>query len=343
MIKVAVVILNWNTRELLEQFLPVVLRNTVIDGVRIYVADNGSTDDSVGLLEENFSDTIGLIRLDKNYGFAEGYNRALKLIEAEYFVLLNTDVEPSPGWLSPLIATMESDNLIAACMPKIRSFNQKDFFEYAGAAGGFIDQYGYPFCQGRVFNSVETDYGQYEKSREIFWATGACLMIRGPLFKIIGGLDSYFFAHMEEIDLCWRLKNRGYRVRYNPESVVYHVGGGTLSKGNHRKTYLNFRNNLLVLYKNLPEGYKGSVIIRRLFLDSIASLHFIFKGSFSDFIAVIKAHISFYLNFKKYRKFRMEEKRFITKTWHKEIYPGSMVVEYFIRKKYTFKALKWLP
>jgi GT2 family glycosyltransferase len=343
MLKVAVVILNWNTCALLEKFLPVVIRNSGMEGARIYVADNGSTDNSVDFLLKNYSESIGLIRLDKNYGFAEGYNKALIQIEAEYFVLLNTDAEPSPDWLPPLVKIMDADQLTAACMPKIKAYQQAGFFEYAGAAGGFIDKYGYAFCQGRIFNSIENDYGQYDSPCKIFWASGACMIVRGPLFKIMGGFDPYFFAHMEEIDLCWRLKNRGYTIRYTPDSTVYHIGGATLSHGNPRKTYLNFRNNLFLLYKNLPQEYLGSVIIRRIFLDIIAAIRFLFSGALNDFTAVLKAHISFFKKYRSYNVFRKAERRFIMKTFHEEIYPGSIVKDYFFKKKYTFKALKWRP
>ena len=343
MLKVAVVILNWNTRELLEKFLPVVLRHSEKEGVKVFVADNGSADDSVDFLNRNYYKRIGIIRLDKNYGFAEGYNMALSRIESEFFVLLNTDVEPTANWLTPLLDVMESDNLIAACMPKVKAYDQPDFFEYAGAAGGYIDKYGYAFCQGRIFNSIETDYGQYDKECDILWATGACMMLRGPLFKILGGLDPFFFAHMEEIDLCWRLKNRGYRIRYSPHSIVYHIGGGTLAMGNPKKIYLNFRNNLLLLYKNLPEELLFPTLAKRLLLDLIAALRYLFSGAFADFLAIMKAHFSFYRAFKTYRKFRKEEKRFITNTKHKEIYQGSIILDYFFKKKYTFKALKWFP
>jgi GT2 family glycosyltransferase len=341
MVKVAIVILNWNTRELLEKFLPGVLANSPLNEVKVFVADNGSTDDSVQYVKDHFTDRVGIIELHQNYGFAEGYNKALFQIEAEYFVLLNTDAVPAKGWLDPLIKAMDGDRLLAACMPKIKSFNDPDFFEYAGAAGGFIDKYGYTFCQGRIFNSIEFDYGQYDKPRSIFWASGACLMLRGPLFKIAGGFDSYFFAHMEEIDLCWRLKNRGYNIRYIPASVVYHIGGATLPKSNPRKTFLNFRNNLLLLYKNTGKSSIVKVIVQRLFLDYIASIRFLFTGAFSDFAAVLRAHYAFFTTYKKYINFRNEEMKFISRSHHAEIYPRSIVIDYFIRKKITFQVLKW--
>ncbi len=340
MLKAAIVILNWNGKAFLQRFLPSVVSHSLRKGVKVFVADNGSDDDSMSFLKSNFPD-VGVISLDKNYGFAEGYNRALSMLEAEYFVLLNSDVEVTANWLNPMIELLDANPLVAACMPKIISAERRDLFEYAGAAGGFIDKYGYPFCQGRIFDSLETDYGQFDKSRDIFWASGACLMVRGPLYKIAGGLDPDFFAHMEEIDLCWRLKNRGYRIMYECQSVVYHLGGGTLPQGNPRKTYLNFRNNLFLLYKNLPDNSLISTILIRLLLDGVSAIHFLFKASFGDFFAVIKAHVSFYKGYRRYKKFRNIEEKYISRTEHREMFPGSIVKEYFIRRKYTFNALKW--
>ncbi len=342
MLKAAIVILNWNTRHYLEKFLPAVMQHSEMKGVKVFVADNGSEDDSVKFLEENYADRITIIRLERNFGFAEGYNRAFQEIHAEYFILLNSDIETSPGWLDPLFDIMKSDPMIAACMPKIMSFEQKDFFEYAGAAGGFIDKYGFPFCQGRLFNSTETDYGQYDQLREVFWASGACMMVRGPLYKIAGGLDPAFFAHMEEIDLCWRLKNRGYKIIFQPSSRVYHIGGGTLSQDSPGKLYLNYRNNLFLIYKNLPPGQWRKIFPVRILLDKISALRFLFSGSFKKCFAVIRAYYAFLCDFRKYKDFRKTELRFITRSSHNEIYPGSIVIEYFLRKKYTFKSLKWI-
>lgn len=340
MLKVAIVILNWNGEEYLEKFLPGVIQNSNYKGVRIYVADNASTDNSIARLETEFPE-VEIIRLDRNYGFAGGYNKALTQIEAEYFLLLNSDVEVGKGWLPPLINTLDSDTLVAACAPKIKSFEQPDFFEYAGAAGGFIDRYGYAFCQGRIFDSVETDYGQYDKEREIFWTTGACMLIRGPLFKIVGGFDTSFFAHFEEIDLCWRLKNRGYKFKYVPGSTVLHVGGGTLPPSNPRKTYLNFRNNLMALYKNLPDDKLRNIIFTRLLLDGLSVLRFLGKGKFRDIAAIFRAHYFFHGNTRRLKEFRKQERKYINSYSHKEIYPGSIVREFFLRKKYTFISLKW--
>jgi GT2 family glycosyltransferase len=341
MLKAAIVILNWNGKEFLERFLPSVIRHSKLDRVKVIVADNGSDDDSVALLKSSFPE-VDIISLDKNYGFAEGYNRALSQLEAEYFVLLNSDVEVTAGWLKPMIELLDKNPLAAACMPRIMSADRRDLFEYAGAAGGFIDRFGYPFCQGRIFNSVETDYGQYNKSRDIFWASGACMLVRGPLYKITGGLDKDFFAHMEEIDLCWRLKNRGYRIMYEPASVVYHLGGGTLPQGNPRKTFLNFRNNLFLLYKNLPQESLRRILFTRMVLDSLSALRFLLKGSGGEFLAVFRAHMQFYKGYPKYRQFRKNEKQFITRSEHREIYPGSIVKEYFVKKNFTFQSLHWI-
>ena len=251
MIQIAVVILNWNGRHYLEKFLPGVVKYSSEPGIQVVVADNGSTDDSLKFLRQQYPE-ITIIEFDKNHGYAEGYNKALKLITARYFVLLNSDVEVTPNWLNPLVCLMEQDDKIAVCMPKIRSFDNRGYFEYAGAGGGFIDRFGYPFCRGRILNHIEEDTGQYDSVREIFWASGACLFIRSELFIQSGGFDPGFFAHMEEIDLCWRFKNQGYKILYSPDSIIYHVGGGTLPNQHPGKLYLNFRNNLFVLYKNLP-------------------------------------------------------------------------------------------
>ena len=340
MLKAAVVILNWNGKAFLQRYLPSVTEHSRLENVKVIVADNGSVDDSVSFVRSSYPE-VDIILLDKNYGFAEGYNRALAQVEAEYFVLLNSDVEITAGWLIPMIEILDKNSRIAACMPKILSVEQRDLFEHAGAAGGFIDRYGYPFCQGRIFNSIEADQGQYNQSREIFWASGACMMIRGPLYKIAGGLDKDFFAHMEEIDLCWRLKNRGYGIMYVPASLVYHLGGGTLPQGNPQKTYLNFRNNLFLLYKNLPGEILVRIMFGRMVMDALASLRFLLKASFGEFYAVFRAHMSFYKGYAGYRKFRKDESKFISHHKHREIYPGIIVFEYFLRKRETFQSLHW--
>lgn len=292
MISTSVVILNWNGMEMLRRFLPSVIAYSQGAGVEICVADNASTDASCEVVEREFP-SVRLIRLDRNYGFAEGYNRALSQIEAQYVVLLNSDVEVTPGWLDVQIDYMEAHPQVAACQPKILSWHQKEFFEYAGASGGFIDRYGYPFCRGRIFEKVEKDCGQYDDPLPVFWATGAALLIRLEVYRQVGGLDSRFFAHMEEIDLCWRLCSRGYTLMCLPSSKVYHVGGATLKKENPHKTFLNFRNNLLMLYKNLPDKELGRVMRMRCLLDYIAAGVFLLKGDWGNACAVIKARQEF--------------------------------------------------
>lgn len=286
--KVSVVILNWNGADMLRRFLPSVLACSQGEGVEVCVADNGSTDDSCEIIKWEFPD-VRLIRLAENYGFAEGYNKALKQVEAEYVVLLNSDVEVTPDWLTPMVDYMDTHPDVAACQPKILSYHERNSFEYAGAAGGFIDCYGYPFCRGRIFESVEEDRGQYDKVVSVFWATGAALLIRLKVYQEVGGLDGRFFAHMEEIDLCWRLRSRGHNVVCLPSSSVYHVGGATLKKDNPHKTFLNFRNNLLMLYKNLPEKELRRVMCVRACLDYVAAAFFFLKADFHNAHAVIEA------------------------------------------------------
>ena len=290
--KVSVVILNWNGVGMLQKFLPKVIEYSVNQGVEICVADNASTDESVSCLQANFPN-VRLILLDKNYGFAEGYNRALQQVEAEYVILLNSDVEVTPHWLEPLIEYMDAHPEVAACQPKIRSERNKEYFEYAGAAGGYLDKYGYPFCRGRIFDVVEKDEGQYDTVSSVFWATGAALFIRLKDYWEAGGLDGRFFAHMEEIDLCWRLRSRGRGIVCIPQSVVYHVGAATLKKENPRKTFLNFRNNLLMLYKNLPEKELKKVMFVRGLLDWVATFVFLLKGDGKNARAVWQARKEF--------------------------------------------------
>ena len=333
MAKIAVVILNWNGREFLRKFLPSVLAYSR-DVADVIVADNASTDSSIEFLENNYPE-IRIVTNRTNGGFARGYNEALAEIEADYYVLLNSDIEVTPNWIEPVIAMMESDKTIAACQPKLRSFYEKEKFEYAGAAGGFIDAYGYPFCRGRIFQHIETDFGQYNDTIEIFWATGACMFVRADLYKKFGGLDENFFAHMEEIDFCWRLKNGGYKIMYCPDSVVFHVGGGTLPKKSSQKTYLNFRNNLVLLYKNLPSHLLLSVFAVRFPLDGIAAMKFLLDGGFRDFYAVLRAHFYFYTHFFDLRRKR---KLLIQNAVH-GIYKGNLVKEHFINKKSVFAQL----
>ena len=274
---------------------------------------------------------IRLVSLPVNTGFAGGYNEALAQIEAEYYVLLNSDIEVTPNWVTPLIELMDADPTIAACQPKLRDYYKPTHFEYAGAAGGYIDWLGYPFCRGRIFDACEVDNGQYDDAREVFWATGACMFVRAAVFRQLGGFDTQFFAHMEEIDLCWRMKNAGYKVYYSPASTVYHVGGGTLHKSNPRKTFLNYRNGLAMMYKNLPSGQLFSTIFMRLVLDGVSGVKLFLDGSFKDVWAILKAHFAFYGMIPK-----LERK---SPKVLKDIYPKSIVLAYFLKKKKTYSEL----
>ena len=338
MIKTAVVILNWNGKNYLEKFLPGVLQYSK-DEAQIYVIDNASTDDSVDFLTTNYPSVIQLHN-HANGGFSKGYNDGLAKIEAQYFVLLNSDVEVSKNWLTPIIELMDKDAHIAACQPKIKSFSQPDNFEYAGAAGGFMDHNFYPFCRGRILNTVEPDVGQYDSSIEVFWASGASLFVRADVYKSCGGLDEDFFAHMEEIDLCWRMKNLGYKIFSCHLSTVYHVGGGTLSKINPRKTFLNFRNNLYLITKNVTTQQLYSSLFIRMMLDGLAAAKFLFSGSASHAWAVFKAHLSFYSNFKK-----MKSKRNTTLTNSganlSGLYSKSIIWDYYIRKRTKFSSIEF--
>lgn len=324
--RVAVVILNYNGQKMLDDFLPFVIENTNADLTDIIVADNKSTDGSVALMRNKFPD-IRLILNEENYGFAGGYNKALEQVEAEYYVLLNSDIEVSKGWIEPIIDFMDKNRDVAACQPKIRSYHEKDKFEYAGAAGGFIDKYGYPFCRGRVFQNLETDNGQYDSTIDVFWATGACMFVRADLYREMGGLDASFFAHMEEIDLCWRLKNAGYRICCCPQSTVFHIGGGTLPKNSPRKTFLNFRNNLSILLKNYPGSKVYLIIFYRIILDWVAALKFLFEGCYADFVAVIKAHFAFYSR----RKDLMRKRNSLKKAPLSNVYNKNIVYQAFVR------------
>jgi GT2 family glycosyltransferase len=288
--RVAVVILNYNGAQMLRRFLPSVLEFS--PEAEVVVADNASTDDSLEVMRREFP-AVRLVCLDKNHGFADGYNYALREVSADYYLLLNSDVEVTRGWLAPLLAFMDAHEDVAACQPKLLSYNNKALFEYAGGAGGFLDRYGYPFCRGRIFDAVEEDKGQYDNVADLFWATGAALMIRSGDYWSAGGLDGTFFAHMEEIDLCWRLRARGRRIVCVPDSVVYHVGGATLNKSNPRKTFLNFRNNLMMLYKNLPAEELSQVMRRRALLDYVAAAKFLLSGNVGDFKAVVAARREF--------------------------------------------------
>jgi GT2 family glycosyltransferase len=331
--KTAVVILNYNGSKFLKRFLPGVVEKS-LHVADIIVADNNSTDDSIELLENEFPQ-VKLIKLAENKGYAGGYNNALKQVNADYYILLNSDIEVTDGWIESVIDLMDSDENIAACQPKILSWHDKTRFEYAGAAGGYIDKYGYPFCRGRIFQSIEEDKGQYDDVKEVFWASGACMFVRSDVFHQLGGFDEDFFAHMEEIDFCWRAKNSGYKIMVQPSSVVYHIGGGTLPKSSARKTYLNFRNNFSLLYKNIEQKRLFMTFLFRLILDGVAGIKFLLEGHPADTWSVIKAHFYFYKNFGKLNKKRKQLK-------HNKIsciYKGNVVIEHYILHKTVFSEL----
>ncbi len=334
MTKTAVVILNWNGRKFLEKFLPSVIQYSK-DDAEIIIADNASTDDSIEFMQKTYPE-IRIIKNSENGGFSKGYNDALLQVEAQYYILLNSDIEVTENWIKPIIKLMDADEKIAVCQPKLLSYSEPDKFEYAGAAGGFIDKYGYPFCRGRIFQHLETDSGQYDDVCEVFWASGASMFVKADLYHKFGGLDNDFFAHMEEIDFCWRLKNEGYKIMYCPDSKVYHVGGGTLPKNNSRKTYLNFRNNFYLLYKNLPSDRLFKVFTLRLLLDFVAGIKFLTEGGFKDLGAVVKAHFSFYFSIRQNHKKRKN----ITQKNVSKIYNSNIVWDHYIRKIQLFSKLK---
>jgi len=334
----AVVILNWNGEKYLEQFLPILIENTKLSGSEIIIADNASTDSSLLILQEKFP-SIRTVVLDKNYGFAGGYNKALAQIEADYYVLLNSDVEVMPNWLEPLITYMDKHADVAACQPKIRSYFNRKYFEHAGAAGGYIDRFGFPFCRGRILGTAEEDKGQYDNITDVFWATGACLLVRSKTFWNVGGLDDDFFAHMEEIDLCWRLKSRGYRIVCIPESTVFHVGGGTLNVENPYKTYLNFRNNLLMLYKNLPAKLLKDTMFWRMIFDYIAAIQLFVTGKPKNAISVFKARSDFKRMQPNFEEKRKQNILYSTSDNYSDILQKSIVIEYFLKGKKTFDSL----
>ena len=333
--KVAIVILNWNGQNYLEKFLPSLLA-TAYDNKEIIVADNGSTDGSVSLLQQHFPQ-IKLIRFNENNGFAKGYNVALKNIQADYYAIINSDIEVLPGWLTPLINLLEQDKLNAACQPKLLSYKNRNLFEYAGGAGGWLDSFGYPFARGRVFDICEEDKGQYDTTERVFWVTGAAMVIRRSVFNEMKGFDEYFFAHQEEIDLCWRMQLAGYKLYCCPSSVVYHVGGGTLPRGNSLKTYLNFRNNQIMLYKNLPWSQKWWKIPFRIFLDAVSALKGLFIGDGGYFLSILRAHFSFL----KWILFRQGQSVFPEKKGGKPagLYKGNIVWEHFVKGKKYFSQL----
>jgi GT2 family glycosyltransferase len=334
--KVAVVILNYNGASMLAKFLPSVIEYS--PGAGIVVADNASTDNSVAVLRESFP-TVRLLQLDRNYGFADGYNKALEQVDAEYFLLLNSDVEVVEGWIEPLLSFMEQHPATVACQPKILAYNNKTYFEYAGAAGGFIDRYGYPYCRGRLFNTVEEDNGQYNDVCRVFWATGAAMMVRSDSFRKAGGFDGRFFAHMEEIDLCWRMLARGGEIYVVPQSRVYHVGGATLNKSNPRKTFLNFRNNLLMLYKNLPADELRCVMCARAVLDYVAALKFLLTGAWGDFKAVLAARREYRRMRGGYKNVREQNIAAAVTTEIKERSRFSLLWQYYLKGKKRFSQL----
>lgn len=336
MARVSIVILNFNGRHFLEQFLPTVKKYSV--GYEIVIADNNSADGSVEYLRTSFPE-IRLIPFDQNYGFCGGYNKALFQLDSKYFVLLNSDIEVTKNWVEPLIDIFEKDDKIAAIQPKLLDYKSKKKFEYAGGAGGFIDKYGYPFCRGRIFDSIEIDEGQYNDTKEIFWASGACLFIKAELFKLYSGFDEDFFAHMEEIDLCWRMKQDDYKIMYCADSEIYHIGGGTLAYSNPRKTYLNFRNSLLVLIKNLPSEELIWKLLFRWMMDFVAIIKFALSGHFKDAFMVVKAHFYILLNLNKNLNKRSDKLKI--KKHLAGIYPKFLLFSYHIARVRKFSDLKY--
>jgi hypothetical protein len=337
MSRTAVVILNYNGEKLLRQFLPSVIQHSPT--AEIIIADNNSTDQSVSFLRQSFP-ALRVIQLDQNYGYCGGYNRALHQVEADYYVLLNSDIEVTPDWLSPMIGLLDRDTTVAAVQPKVLSYHNKNKFEYAGAGGGFIDALGYPFCRGRVFNYIEEDLGQYNDEREVFWATGACLMIRSQAFKKFGGFDEDFFAHMEEIDLCWRIQRTTQKVYYCGKSSIYHMGAGTLGYSHPQKTFLNFRNGLTLLLKHLNTGELIYKLPLRILLDWVAALQYMIRGEPSNFEAVIRAHYNFLLNLNRDLRKRRAIRKYFPSYCRTMIYEGSVVLDHFMRGKKTIEVPK---
>lgn len=327
--KIAVVILNWNGAKLLEQFLPSIIMYS--NEAVLYVVDNASTDNSIDIIRSQFP-SIKIIQNTGNFGFAQGYNQALQQVEEEYYALVNSDVEVTQNWLTPILSIFENEPKIGIIQPKILDFKNKDYFEYAGAAGGFIDKYGYPYCRGRIFETIEKDNQQYDDDCEIFWASGACFFIRKEIYRNLNGFDNDFFAHQEEIDLCWRAFNSGYKAKYTSKSLVYHVGGATLNQSNPKKTFLNFRNSLLMLTKNLPSDKLFKILFFRLILDGIAGIHFIFQGKFKHCFAVIKAHFHFYhlINSNLKKKTANQSNKYYN--------TNSIVYNYFVKNGKVFES-----
>ncbi len=335
--QLAVAILNWNGKKHLAKFLPSVVANS--PEADIILIDNGSTDDSLQFIRDNYVQ-IQIIPLDKNYGFCGGYNRGVAQIEHELILLLNSDIEVTERWLPPLLKEFNENTKLVAAQPKVLSYNNKKEFEHAGASGGFIDKWGYPFCRGRIFDTCEQDTGQYDSKKELMWATGAALMIRTNSYKEAGGLDETFFAHMEEIDLCWRLKNRGHSIQCIPESTVYHLGGGTLPYSNPKKTFLNFRNGLAIILKNNFEGTLLIKMLIRLILDGVAGVKFLLDGNPDHTIAIVRAHFSFYSRVPSYYNVRKANKKSLTDQSN-QLYPRSIVLEHYLRSKKKFSDLNY--
>ena len=328
--KIAVVILNWNGAKLLEQFLPSVVAFS--EEATIYVADNASTDASIEVIQKQFS-SVKIIQNSGNFGFAKGYNEALQMVEEPFYALVNSDIEVTENWLVPIIEMFENESETAIIQPKILDFKKKTHFEYAGAAGGFIDKFGYPFCRGRIFETIEADKNQYDDEIPIFWASGACFFIRKEVFRKLNGFDPDFFAHQEEIDLCWRAFNLGFQTKFTYKSTVYHVGGATLQQSNPKKTFLNFRNSLLMLVKNLPKNQLFPILFIRLCLDGLAGIQFLVKGKFSHFFAIIKAHFAFYsIGYQFYKKRTTHQRSNYFKI-------KSIVYRYFIKNGKVFEAI----
>ena len=331
--KIAIVILNWNGKKLLEQFLPSVVNFSLRDAT-IYLADNASTDASIGYVKEFFP-TVKIVENTINGGYAKGYNDALRSIDADIYCLLNSDIEVTENWLKPIIKVFKSDKKTAIIQPKLLDFNDKTKFEYAGAAGGFIDLFGYPYCRGRIFNHLETDKAQFNDETDILWASGACLFIRSNVYHLLDGLDEDYFAHQEEIDLCWRAKNCGYKIKYVGTSTVYHIGGATLQETNPQKTFLNFRNSLFNILKNIPKKLLLFVLISRLILDGIAGIKFILELRPIHTLAILKAHLSFYKNFFKF----LEKRKKLNKNQEYKLF-NSIVWQHFILGRKKFKDLR---
>lgn len=338
--KTAIVILNWNGIDFLRKFLPTVIRYSSDSETDIYVADNGSTDGSIEYLAANYTG-IKVFDLGANHGFAGGYNLAFEKINATYYLLLNSDIEVTEFWLRPLVQFMDSNPDVASCQPKIKSFSNRDSFEHAGAAGCFIDKYGYPFCRGRIFYQIEKDSGQYDTQTDIFWSSGACMIVRSETWKKAGGFDPSFFAHMEEIDLCWRFSKLGYRVCYIPESVIYHVGGGTLPYTSPFKTYLNFRNSLYLLYKNLPDSKLSKIMFFRMLLDGVAAIMFLLKGDGKNFMSVLNSHIDYYRNKPALRLRRKAVSELELISTPGKVLNKSIVFEFYLRGRRTFDLINW--